>query len=218
MSARNTGLFLLGTVSPSVVAEALSAWPEYAPEHFAGAEGPRVGHATWHGQPVTHVALRVFEVMGFRLLNEESIPDPDDLEMVLGRELSRSHPVIFASYDDELMAGGAARFESGALRYRDCVEGQAAIPTRRTLHGAHPIEDLDPSLWIWPHASAALSGAFAPELSPAPKDDDDIEQLVLQAKAQPIPLHSRPPPSPAPTPRTRKRDRVRRALRGWWQS
>jgi len=218
MSARNTGLFVLGHVSASVVAEALAAWPEYALEHFAGEEAPRVGRTTWHDQPVTHVALRVFEVMGFRLLTEDRIPDATDLEMVLSAQLSSQFPVVVATYEDEVMAGGGARFENGALVYRMCVDGQQAIPTCRTLEGTHPIEDLDPSDWIWPHASAALTGAFPVGFHNPPQDDDALEQLILGAGAKAIPLAPHPSVSKegsAPSG-LRKRDRVKRALRGWF--
>lgn len=219
MSTRNTGLFILGSVSDDTVARAFAAWSDYDPAHFAGEEGPRVGRTTWHGQPVTHVALRLFEVAGLRLMSEDALPEASDLEMVLGRSLSALHPVVYAFYEDEQMAGGGARFEGGRLTYRVAVDGQVAIPIRRTLDDTRPIEELDASHWIWPHASRALADAFPTGFTSAPEDDDTIEQLILAAQAAPITLldaPAPPPPADAPAgPRTRRRDRLKSALKGW---
>jgi hypothetical protein len=219
MSARNTGLFVLGPVSDDRIRAAFHAWPSYAPEHFAGEEAPRVGRTVWQGVDITHIALRVFEVAGLRLMDEDPIPDPTDLEMVLGRELSRDAPVVYAFYEDETMAGGGARFDRGTLTYRTCIDGRVAHPVRRDLQATTRIPDLDPSDWIWPHASRALSAAFADHLTPAPTTDDDLEQLILAANAKPLVPGAAPSRTPEPAepeaPKQRRRDRLRSRLSGW---
>lgn len=221
MSARNTGVFVLGELSEEAIASAFMAWPEFAASHFAGEEAPRVGHTTWHEQPVTHVALRLFEVAGFRLMDEDGLPETSDLEMVLGRELSKHFPVVYAFYEDEIMAGGGARFEGGELVYRECVDGQVAIPIQRSLDATRPIPDLDPSDWIWPHATRCLTQAFPADFVHPPEDDDAVEKMILDAKAEAIVLPEKARSAPArsapeETPgRARKRDRVKRAFRGW---
>lgn len=212
MSARNTGLFVHGHVPPEAIVRALRAWSGFSTDTFAGEEGPRVGHAEWSGQPTTHVALRVFEVAGFRLLDEDDIPEDDDLEMVLGRELSRAHgPVVLAQYEDEAMAGGGARFEAGRLVYRCCIDGRDTRPVRRDLDGTAELTDLDASHWIWPLASEALGSAFGAHWPTAPRSDDDLERLIIDARAAAVPLDQPSEQNPSAPPRKRKRDR----LKGW---
>lgn len=217
MSARNTALLVLGHLPAAAVVDAFRQWPDFDPRHFAGDECPRVGHTDWHGTAVTHVALRLFEVAGIRLLDEDPTPEPDDLEMVLGRALSLHHPVVFALYEDETMAGGGARFEAGRLVHRTCIDGRRATPVRRDLLATTPLADLDPSDWIWPHASEALQAAFGPGLRQPPRTDDDLEALILAADAQPVVLGARPTPprSVPPASAPRRRDRLRASLRSW---
>ncbi len=223
MSDRNTGLFILGHVDDDVIQAAFQAWPEFDPVHFTGEEAPRVGRSEWHGHPYTHVALRLFEVAGLRLMDDDEIPGGDDLEMVLGSHLSRHFPVTYGFYEDETMAGGGARFEAGALVSRVCVDGRAAEPVRRSQSTTSPIEDLDPSDWIWPHATDALQAAFGDEFSPPPSNDDDLEKMILAANAAPLSLAALPPSAssaPAkddPPPTQRRRDRLKARLRGLFQ-
>ena len=219
MSERNTGIFVLGHLSDDEIRTAFAAWPEYDPAHFADDEIPRVGRSERSGQPYTHIALRLFEVAGFRLMDEDPLPDARDLEMVLGQELSARFPVVYALYEDEMMAGGGARFESGSLVYRVCIDGRVAQPVHRGLTDTQIIPALDPSDWIWPHASTAMQQAFGEHFSAAPTTDDELEAMILAASAQPLslPTAPTPPPSRPPessTPRApRRRDRVKARLR-----
>ncbi|HCH62994.1 MAG: hypothetical protein CL927_10135 [Deltaproteobacteria bacterium] len=221
MSERNTGIFVLGHLSDDEIRAAFAAWPEYDPAHFADDETPRVGRSERSGQPYTHIALRLFEVAGFRLMDENALPGARDLEMVLGQALSERFPVVYALYEDETMAGGGARFESGSLVYRVCIDGRVARPVRRALSDTQVIPSLDPSDWIWPHASTALQQAFGAQFSAAPTTDDDLEVMILAARAEPLslpaaatPLPSSTEPSGSPTqPPSRRRDRVKARLR-----
>ena len=216
MSARNTGLFVLGSPSDEIIRNAFQAWPEFDPAHFAGDESPRIGRAEHAGQPYTHIALRLFEVAGLRLMDEDAIPEASDLEMVLGRALSEHFPVVYALYEDETMAGGGARFESGALVYRVCIDGRVAHPVRRARTDTTVIPALDPSDWIWPHASEALQAAFGPDFRSPPTTDDDLEAMILAADAQVLTLPAKqvaPEPEPETRPTERRRDRVKARLR-----
>jgi hypothetical protein len=229
VSERNTGLFILGHLDDDMIRDAFQAWPEFDPAHFSGEEEPRVGRADWHGHPYTHVALRLFEVAGLRLMDDDDIPSQTDLEMILGSHLSKHFPVIFGFYEDETMAGGGARFESGALVYRVCVDGREAEPVRRSRSITKPIEDLDPSDWIWPHATEALNNAFGDGFTPTPSNDDDLEKMILAADAEPLSLADLSPssatsatsatsaPSPPSAPTARRRDRLKARLRGLFQ-
>ena len=225
MSDRNTALFVLAHLSDDDLRAAFQAWPSYDPDHFAGEEAPRVGRAQWHGQPITHVALRLFEVAGIRLMDEDALPEDSDLEMVLGRSLSKHAPVVFALYEDEAMAGGGARFEAGELAYRVCVDGRLVKPARRGLSQTKEIPDLDASDWIWPHATKALREAFGDGFDSAPSNDDELEKMILAADAAPLSLAetpavaretsaATPEGTPTPAPASRKRDRLRSRLRG----
>ena len=96
-----------------------------------------------------------------------------------------------------------------------CLSGPSGSGKSLTLRA---IADLDPSDWIWPHATTALAGAFPPGFRSPPGDDDALERLILDAAAAPIALAPRPAPEPTrpSAERTRKRDRMKRALRSWF--
>ena len=224
VSERNTALFVLAHLSDEDLCNAFQAWPDYDPAHFAGEEGPRVGRGEWHGQPFTHVALRLFEVAGIRLMDEDELPDNSDLEMVLGRSLSMHAPVVFGLYEDEEMAGGGARFEGGELVYRVCIDGRLVKPARRGLSETKEIPDLDTSHWIWPHATKALREAFGDGFESPPGNDDELEEMIDAADAGPLSLADTPPiaqptsakapaSNPTATAAPRKRDRLRSRIR-----
>jgi hypothetical protein len=219
VSERNTGLFVAGHLPDGAVAAALAQWPGFSPEHFTGAEGPRVGRGTRDGRPYTHVALRVFEVAGLRLLDEDQAPPEDDLECVLGRALSASGGrAVFAFYDEEQAAGGAAVFVDGQRVSRCCFDARDTAPVRRDDSGTTRLQDLDPSDWIWVPASDTIEAALRPLVGPGVRTDDELEALIEAAAAEPISLAA---PSPAPEPagasRERKRDKLKGVLRRLWR-
>jgi hypothetical protein len=218
VSARNTGLFVAGHIQDEAVAAALAQWPGFQPAHFAGAEGPRVGRSSRHGLPYTHVALRLFEVAGLRLLDDDEPPPADDLECVLGQALSAGGGrAVFAFYDEEQAAGGAAVFVDGQRVSRCCFDARDTAPVRRDDEGTTRLRDLDASDWIWVPASDTIEAALEPVVGPGVRTDDELEALIEGAEARPISLVA---PSPAPSapeaPRERKRDRLKGALRRLW--
>ena len=178
MSARNTGLFLPGHVSADTIAAIFWAAPGLPAAHFTGGELPRVGHGTHNDRPYTHVALRLFEIAGLRLLDEHPPPAEDDLEQHLGRALSaRAGRAVYLFYDEENAAGGAAVFADGALEHHVCFDARDTAPVRRDASGEEALIGLDPSDWIWKPASEAIEAAAAPLVGPGVRDDDDIAAL-----------------------------------------
>lgn len=216
MSARNTGLFLPGHVPPETVARAFRQSRGIDPELLTGPEAPRVGHGTWQGRRYTHVALRLFEVAGLRLMDEDALPDEDDLELLLGRRLSAPQGrAVFAFYDEETAAGGAAVFADGRLVSRCCYDARDTAPVCRDLDATTELVGLDPSDWIWRPASDTLDRALAPLVGPGIRTDDELSTLIRLAGATPISLAApAPAPAPPPAPRRRKRDRLWALVRG----
>lgn len=216
MSARNTGLFLPGHVPAATIAEVFWAAPGLPAAHFTGDELPRVGHGTHNDRPFTHVALRLFEVAGLRLLDAHPPPAPDDLEQHLGRVLSaRAGRAAYLFYDEENGAGGAAVFADGALAHHVCFDARDTAPVRRDAAGEEALVGLDPSDWIWRPASEAIEAAATPLVGPGIRDDDDIEALIAAAQAAPIPPRAeKPSPSRGDTS-PRKRDRLRGLVSRW---
>lgn len=219
MSARNTALLLPGHQDPEAVAAAFWAAPDLQADLFVGPERPRIGHGVRGGRPYTLLALRLFEVAGLRLMDEQPIPGPEDLEVHLGQALSAlAGQAVYVFYDEENAAGGAALFSQGRLQSRQCFDARPTQPVRRDLSAEEPLVGLDASDWIWVPASDAIEAATSPLLGAGIRDDDDIETLIEAAPAEPFgpatvtPEALQTPPAP---PRERRRDRLRGAVRQW---
>lgn len=219
MSERNTGLFLPGHLSAERLKAAFLACSAAPLEHLVGPEAPRLGHGL-RGQPYTHVGLRLFEVAGLRLLDEDDVPGPDDLEVQLGVALSAAAGrAVFAVYEEEQGYGGVAIFEAGRLVERRCFDARGTAPVRRDLTGAAVLRGLDPSDWIWRPASEAIEAALLPLVGPGVRTDDELLALIEGASASPVALPGRPAPAVprtggAPEPPPRKRDRLLGLARG----
>ena len=222
MSERNTGLFLPGHLTADRLVAAFLSAPAAPLEHLVGPEAPRLGHGQ-RGSPYTHVGLRLFEVAGLRLLDDDELPQADDLEVQLGVALSAvAGRAVFAVYEEEQGYGGVAIFEAGRLVERSCFDARGTAPVRRDLRGAQVLRGLDPSDWIWRPASDAIEAALLPILGPGVRVDDDLLALIEGAAAAPIALPQRPAPAatrPASEPQRaaeapRKRDRLLGLARG----
>ncbi|MEL6346292.1 MAG: hypothetical protein AAFV53_24490, partial [Myxococcota bacterium] len=184
MSERNTGLFLPGHVSPDVIAEVFWSAPGLDASFFTGAEAPRVGHGDRDGQPFTHVGLRLFELGGLLLMDQLAIPGPDSIEIHLGNTLStHAESALYVFYDEELGAGGVARFASGQLTLRRCFDARGLAPMRRDLDEEVVLEGLDPSDWIWKPSSDLIEAEMSVIVGGGIRDDDDIEALIAMAAA-----------------------------------
>ena len=221
MSDRNTGIFLPGHIDPAAIARVFAGLESMEPQVWSGAEAPRVGHGTHAGHDYTHVALRFFEIAGIPVLDLDATPGPESVDVELGEALSRiAGSAVYLFYDEENAAGGAARFESGALVDRECWDGREFMPIHRHMHGAQVVEGLDPSDFIWKPASAAMERMSAPLLGSGVITDDEIEALIERAGASPVVVVSEvadntpaPTPPPAPAPASRPSSR-RQKLRG----
>lgn len=212
MSDRNTGLFLAGNVDDQTIVEAFSHARELKDGLLVGDEAPRVGRGIRDGHAYTHVALRLFEVAGLRLMDDDTLPPVDDLEQILGVHLSRAAGrAVFAFYDEEHGAGGAAVYEKGQLVSRDCHDARETAPVHRGLKTTVPLGNLDPSDWIWRPASDTIEAAMLPLVGPGVRTDDDIVALIEAAGAANLP--ETPPPATPPKPR--KRDALRTFARSW---
>jgi hypothetical protein len=223
MSDRNTMLVIPGHPPIPELARVIWSVPALAEASLSGEEAPRVGQATWTGDvadpsskgvPYTVVALRLFEVGGLRLMDETPLPPLDDPEMALGACLSEKYgQAVYLFYEEELGAGGHARFVSGKLVERHCVDGRQLQEVVRTLDGDHPVTQLDPSEWVWPLAGAALEEGASAIFGPGIRNDDHLAGLLAAANAEPIPGPGQTSSSAAQTgsrrsQRPRKRDRV----------
>ncbi|MFM2244672.1 MAG: hypothetical protein RL071_746 [Pseudomonadota bacterium] len=212
MSARNTGLFLPGHLSAQVLIDALVGIPGAPLAELVGEEAPRLGHAQREGHAYTHVGLRLFEVAGLRLLDDDALPGPEDLEVALGAALSRAAGrAVYAVYEEEQGYGGAAVFEGGVLRSRLCFDARGTAPLRRDLSGATVLRGLDPSDWVWRPASDAIEAALLPVVGPGVRTDDELLALIEAASGAPLALPRAPTPPahrPAEPPAARKRDRL----------
>ncbi len=208
MSERNTGLFVPGHLPAAALARALDGAPERP--HLVGAEAPRLGHGARGGRPYSHIGLRLFEVAGLRLMDDDALPPPGDLERRLGEALSRAAGrAVFAFYDEEHGAGGAAVFVDGALVDRRCYDARGLGPVAREGGATRALVGLDPSDWIWTPASDAIEAALLPIVGPGVRTDDELAALIAACAA--APAEPPPPPAPAPAPRARRRDQ----LLGW---
>lgn len=213
MSERNTGLFLPGHVPADAVVRALLSIPGVSAADFQGDEAPRIGHGEWQGRAFTHVGLRLFEVGGFTLLDAPALPAPDELEMALGRALSRAYgKALFLMYEDEKASGGHALFEGGELCSRQAVDGTVARPVIRDMHGERVLENVDASDWVWAPMSEAVAAGSVAIFGPGVRNDDDIEKAIVAADAKPalVPhgntgASSPPPARPASAPRAEPR-------------
>ncbi len=184
MSDRNTGLFLPGHVPASAIGEVLWGAPGVNVDELRGDEALRVGHGTRDGRPYTHVGLRLFEVGGLLLLDQQDLPGADDLERVLGEALSARHGhAVYLFYDEVNAAGGHARFEAGRLVSRLVYDGRGSVPVRRTLLREEVLAGLDPSDWVWVPGADAVEAGATPLFGPGIRDDDAIEALIVAAAA-----------------------------------
>jgi len=215
MSDRNTGLFVAGHVSLDVITTAFRTHCGDLLAELVGEEAPRVGHGTRRGHAYTLVALRLFEVAGLLLMDEDEPPGGDALEVHLGQALSSGGgQAIFLFFDEENAAGGAARFEDGTLVDRECWDGRDTQPMHRHRTGSRPVDDLDTSDWIWRPASDAIERMSTPMVGPGVRTDDEIEALIEGAPATPVALGAAPAPASRPTAsapdeRVRRRDRLK---------
>lgn len=223
MSDRNTGLFLPGHIAPAEIARVFAGLESMEPQVWSGVEAPRVGHGTHAGHDYTHVALRFFELAGLPVLDLDDVPGAESVDVELGEVLSRiAGSAVYLFYDEENAAGGAARFEDGALVDRECWDGRELMPIFRHMRGAETVEGLDPSDFIWKPASAAMERMSEPLLGLGVITDDEIEALIEGAGAKPVVVVSgaegaarapAPAPVPAPVPASRPSSR-REKLRG----
>jgi hypothetical protein len=199
MSERNTGLFLPGHVPADEIGALLWRAPGVNPEELRGDEALRVGHGTRDGRPYTHVGLRLFEVGGLLLLDQQDLPAADEVERVLGETLSARHgQAVYLFYDEVNAAGGHARFEQGQLVSRLMYDGRGNVPVRRTLDAEEALSGLDPSDWVWVPGANAVEAGAAPILGPGIRDDDDINKLIEAAASVAI----EPPTRAAPGVKT----------------
>lgn len=212
MSARNTGLFLPGHLPAAALIDALVGIPGAPLHELVGEEAPRLGHGQRGGLAYTHVGLRLFEVAGLRLLDDDVLPGAEDLEVALGVALSRAAGrAVFAVYEEEQGYGGAAVFEAGVLRARLCFDARGTAPVRRDLAGVTVLRGLDPSDWIWKPASDAIEEALLPVVGAGVRTDDELLALMEAAPGAALSLPRAPaPPAPRPpeAPIPRKRDRL----------
>ena len=220
MSERSTGLFLPGHVPGPALAAFLAQAPGISPADLRGEEAPRVGHGERGGRPYTHLALRLFEVGGLALMEQERPPGPEELEMWLGERLSRAYGLaLFAHYDDERGAGGHALFRDGALVSRAVIDGRLDRPVRRGLGAEEPLANVDPSDWVWPHIAEAVEAGTTALFGPGVRTDDDLAAIIQAAAAAPVTDTPRAaaPQAPAEPPvhsGARKRDKLKGALKG----
>lgn len=198
MSERNTGLFLPGHVPAAEIGALLWRAPGVNPEELRGDEALRVGHGTREGRPYTHVGLRLFEVGGLLLLDQQELPAADEVERVLGETLSARHGhAVYLFYDEVNAAGGHARFEQGQLVSRLMYDGRGNVPVRRTLEREEALSGLDPSDWVWVPSADAVEAGARPILGPGVRDDDDIDALIVAAASVAIEPPARATPSAA---------------------
>jgi hypothetical protein len=221
MSERSTGLFLPGHVPGPALAAVFAEAPGLSPADLSGEEAPRVGHGERAGRAYTHVALRLFEVGGLALMEQERPPGPDELEMWLGARLSRAYGLaLFAHYDDERGAGGHALFRDGALVSRAVIDGRLDRPVRRGLGAEEPLTHVDPSDWVWPHIAEAVELGTTALFGPGVRTDDDLAALIQAAGAVAVtaaPKAAAPKAAAAAEPTgggARKRDKLKGALKG----
>lgn len=218
MSERNTGLFLSGHVPGDEIAAAIWSWPGIRPGDLRGSEQPRLGHGSRQGHDFTLVALRLFEVAGFMIIDQAQVPSSDDLECHLGRLLSTGRQAVFLHYDEERGGGGHARFEDGELTSRLVYDGRAFQPVRRDLAGEQPLAADDDEDWIWGDIAAAVEAGAGPVLGEGVRTDDDlaaviagVQQVRLEAPADLGTTTARRQPAPGPRPRRRRlRSLIRR--------
>ncbi len=215
MSDRNTGLFVAGHLAPEEVAEVFAKAPQSA--ELVGEEGPRVGHGDRDGHPFTHIGLRLFEAGGLLLMDEVELPGSQELEMHLGAALSSlATHAVYLFYDEERGAGGHARFQDGRIVSRAVFDGREFTPVARDLDGERPIEELDPSDWIWPLIAEALETGARPIFGPGVRTDDDLEELIRRAGGEPVTREAEPVHQPQSAPQMRPQDpALRRVLRGF---
>ena len=214
MSGRNTGLFLPGHVSAESLGDLLRAVPGLDLAAFQGDEALRVGHGERDGRPYTYVGLRLFEEGGLLLMDQLALPEDDDIELFLGCALSSAHKeAVYLFYDEERGAGGHALFKKGALVSRRVVDGRGFDPLMRELSEESPLEDLDPSEWIWPLAAQLVEEGAKGVLGSGVCNDDDIASLIEEAGG--IEIRAGPPPAVEPVSQVRARDPMRAGrLRG----
>ena len=214
MSGRNTGLFLPGHVSAESLGDLLREVPGLDMAAFQGDEALRVGHGQRDGRSYTHVGLRLFEEGGLLLMDQLALPEDDDIEIFLGCALSSAYrEAVYLFYDEERGAGGHALFKEGALVSRRVVDGREFDPLMRELSQESPLEDLDPSEWIWPLAAQLVEEGAKGVLGAGVCNDDDIASLIEEAGG--IEVRTGPPPAVEPVSQVRARDPMRAGrLRG----
>ena len=211
MSERNTAMLMAGHVPVDDLLAAFAALPDAGP--LLGEEAPRIGYGCWRGQDFTYVGWRLFEVVGFALLEELDPQDGEEPEVLLGEELSKlHHRVVYLLYDEERGFGGFSLFEAGRLNDRKAVDGRWDVPVRRSLVQEDVLDDLDPSDWVWPLLGDVIEEGASTLGLEGLRNDDDIEQLIAAAGARPHEVGERRAQSEESRPR--KRDRLLGALRG----
>lgn len=216
MAEHNTGLFLRGHVPADEIARLLWAAPGLTPQTFTGEEAVRVGHGEREGMPFTHVALRLFEVGGVRLIEELDVPGPDDVEVYLGRALSRLAGVaVYLLFEDEAGYGGHALFRDGALVSRQVVDGNGRDPVQRDLEREWEVE-VDESHWVYPLMGDLLEAGGRAVWGDGVRSDHDLAPLIEAAAARPVepeaPERSAESPPEQPE-KTGRRGRLRGLVR-----
>lgn len=200
MSERNTGLFLSGHRTPESVARAFRTWPGLRPGDLDGEEAPRLGHGHRQGRDFSLVALRLFEVGGLLLLDQPQLVDDSELESHLGRVLSAGGEAVFLRFEEQLGAGGFARFRDGALVDRRFIDGRPYQPVIRDRLGERPLHVEDEEAWIWAEISDAVEEGARSVLGDGIRSDRELAPIIAGLEMTTLSIDLPPPPGSPPGP------------------
>jgi len=169
MSSRNTGLFVPGHIDQESLTD-------------LSIDGIRIGHGVRKRKKYSHIGVPILEESGCSLFDTTEAPNADDLVHRILQRLSTTHKkAVLLFCDDERGAGGHVLFEQGQMTGRDIVDGRGYTPVRRDLTAEDALENLDSSDWVWPLIAEALEAGSKSLVGLGIHDDDDIEQLIVNA-------------------------------------